>query len=65
MKYFQWRSLPRVNEYLAVHPHCRTPRGIKCAACNSSSIKNWGLTNANDDDRVFICNHCGSHLYRN
>lgn len=65
IKYLRWRSLPRVNDYLTTNPHCRTPRGLKCVACNSSSIKNWGLTGANDDDRVFICNHCGTNLYRN
>lgn len=63
--YFRWRSIPTLKDYLAANPQCQTPRGIKCLVCNSGSIKNWGLTEANDKDRVFICNHCGTQLYRN
>lgn len=65
MEYFRWRKLPTLAAYLAANPHCRTHRGIKCANCNSSSIKNWGLTGANDSDRKFVCNHCNTSLYRN
>lgn len=64
-EYFRWRSLPKVNDYLVANPQCQAHRGIKCVVCNSGSIKNWGLTKANDEDRVFICNHCGTRLYRN
>lgn len=65
LKYFRWRAMPTLHMYLSANPQCQTSRGIKCSACNSGSIKNWGLTEANDKDRVFICNHCGTNLYRN
>lgn len=60
----QWRAIPTIQEYLAANPHCRTHRGIKCVACNSGSIKNWGVSSANDKKRNFVCNHCGVTLYR-
>ena len=60
----RWKSLPTLDEYLERHPGCRTGRGILCAQCHSSSIRNWGLYRANSSERVFICNHCGEKLYR-
>lgn len=65
LMHFRWRSLPRMSDYLAANPQCRTPRGIKCVVCSSGSIKNRGLAKASDVDRVFVCNHCGTRLYRN
>lgn len=62
--YTRWRSLPTFDEYVRLYPHAKTNHGIKCFKCNSGSIKNWGLTNANDSKRKFICNHCGTTLYR-
>lgn len=59
-----WRETPTLQEYLKQYPNCHTDRGIKCAACNSTSIKNWGLRGAADSRRFFICNHCNSRLYR-
>ena len=52
-------------EYTKQHPDCKTPRGMRCAHCNSGSIKNLGLDNASDPRRVFRCNHCNAMLYRN
>lgn len=59
-----WRTTLTLHEYLEKYPHCRTSRGIQCAACNSTSIKNWGVRGADDRKRFFICNHCNSRLYR-
>lgn len=60
----QWEQLPTLDLYLKAHPDCRTGAGIKCAACGSKSIKNWGVSAANDRRRSFICNSCGETLYR-
>lgn len=60
----QFSSLPTLEQYFDRHPHCRTRRGVKCVRCHSSSIRNWGLYDAQSTERVFICNHCGTRLYR-
>jgi len=62
-----WRveqSTLTLEQYLKKYPQCGTDRGIRCAACNASSIKNWGFKGANDSRRLFICNHCNTRLYR-
>ncbi len=53
-----------LDQYLQEFPDCKTSRGIKCAKCGASSIKNWGIANVHDSRRLFICNHCGIVLYR-
>ena len=58
-------NVPTMAEYTKQHPDCQTPRGMRCAHCNSGSIKNLGLDNASDPRRVFRCNHCNAMLYRN
>lgn len=62
--WLRWQKIPTLNQYVFHNPECKTNRGIKCRNCNSMSIKNWGQKNANDNRRIFICNHCGNHLYR-
>ncbi|MXN79932.1 hypothetical protein GR157_35105 [Burkholderia sp. 4701] len=51
-------------QYLQKYPQCRTPRGIQCAACQSMSIRNWGLNGSDDPRRIIICNHCNTRRYR-
>ena len=58
------RLLPTLPEYLDENQECRTETGIKCKVCGSKSIKNWGIRNRHDQYRMFICNHCDTHLYR-
>lgn len=53
-----------LQQYLAKYPACATSNGVKCAACGSNSIKNWGLSGATDPRRLFLCNHCNTRLYR-
>jgi hypothetical protein len=52
-----------LNGYIERYPHCSTSRGIRCASCGASSIKNWGFDGATDHRRLFICNHCNTRLY--
>lgn len=61
----KWLSNPTLNEYLRKHPECKTAHGIKCSACSSGSIRNWGVMGPRDPARIFKCNHCGLSLYRN
>ena len=61
----RWKSTPTMVEYLKDNPECKIKSGLKCAPCGSTSIRNWGVNGAQDPRRVFICNHCGTHLYRN
>lgn len=58
------KSTMTLPEYLKAYPHCQTAQGIRCAACNSGSIKNWGFDGPNDTRRLFICNQCNARLYR-
>lgn len=52
-----------LKSYRETHPECSTNKGMRCAACGSSSIKNWGFEGATDHRRIFICNHCNTRLY--
>lgn len=56
-------AMPTVNQYKSKHSN--QGGGLSCRHCGSRSIRNWGRSRANDLDRIFICNHCGAHLYRN
>lgn len=58
------KSTMPLPEYLKAYPHCKTAHGIRCAACNSGSIKNRGFAGPTDTRRLFICNQCNSRLYR-
>lgn len=60
----RWNSIPSIEEYKLKHPDCITNRGMKCVVCNSTSIKNLGFGNAESTNRIFICNHCGTQLYK-
>mgnify|MGYP001548862676 FL=1 len=60
-----YQSLISLKKYKAKYPECKTEKGIKCFKCNSSSIKNIGYLGFEDDKRIFVCNHCGTWLYRN
>lgn len=59
-----WLSHPTMEKYVTDNPECKTSQGLKCAKCGAKSIKNWGVHGANDSRRLFICNHCGTKLYR-
>lgn len=58
------KSTMTLPEYLKAYPQCKTAHGIRCAACNSGSIKNWGFNGPDDTRRLFICNQCNARLYR-
>lgn len=60
-----YRSLPTVSEYKAKYASQIKGGGLVCTYCGSRSIRNWGRSSVNDSERIFICNHCDSHLYRN
>lgn len=63
-RYFKWRSIVTLKEYVKQNPSCKTNRGLKCRHCDATSIRNWGLFGAKSSQREFICNHCGEKLYR-
>jgi hypothetical protein len=52
-----------LKAYVERHPDCATGKGMRCAACGASSIKNWGFESADDPRRLFICTHCNTRLY--
>jgi hypothetical protein len=59
-----WQALPTLDEYLTTHPECKKGNGIRCHSCGGGSIKNWGVFGPDSEERKFICNGCGSELYR-
>lgn len=61
----QYRTLPTYNEYASSNYNHSGGGGQSCRNCGSRSIRNWGRLYADDNERIFICNHCGTHLYRN
>jgi hypothetical protein len=52
-----------MSAYAERYPQCAAGRGMRCAACGATSIKNWGFSGSNDSRRLFICNHCNTRLY--
>lgn len=60
----RYYSLPSIKNYLRNNPDCKTESGLKCCYCNSKSIKLWGWKSPESWLKVFICNHCGTRLYR-
>jgi predicted RNA-binding Zn-ribbon protein involved in translation (DUF1610 family) len=60
-----YKSLPTSSEYSNKYLKDKKGSGFQCRQCGSKSIRNWGRAGAQDSERIFICNHCGSHLYRN
>ncbi|MGV8400904.1 hypothetical protein ACV33W_16940 [Pseudomonas aeruginosa] len=58
------KAIPTLKQYLEQYPECKTARGIKCYRCDAGSIRNWGHENGQDPRRRFVCNHCGTTLYR-
>jgi hypothetical protein len=58
-------SLPTIKSYLRDNPSCKTGSGVSCCNCGSKSIRLWGLTSPESSLKLFLCNHCGSRLYRN
>ena len=59
-----WKDLPTLEEYGQAHPECKTQSGIRCMVCKGGSIRDWGVYSAHSSMRKFICNSCGSELYR-
>jgi hypothetical protein len=59
-----WKLTQTLDEYLEQNHECKTESGIKCLKCGGKSIKNWGLFSPVDSRRLFICNSCGTELYR-
>lgn len=53
-----------LQEYLDKYPNAKTNSGIRCFACNSKALKNWGLNNVNSKKRMVSCHHCSTKLYR-
>lgn len=58
-------AMPSPQQYAKEYPNCKTLSGYSCNRCGSRSIRNWGVDCATDTKRIFICNHCNAHLYRN
>ncbi len=63
-KFWRWQKLPDVNEYLAQHPGCKLPVGVACYKCGSDKLLNQGLFNNRNKWRFYVCNSCGSTLFR-
>ncbi len=64
MQYFEWSALPTLDEYLEKYPDCKSGRGVRCNVCNGHSFRNWGVFGPESTHRKFICNSCGTSLYR-
>lgn len=60
-----YRKMITSGDYAKKYPQNKTQSGYSCNRCGSRSIRNWGVDGATDTNRVFICNHCNAHLYRN
>lgn len=60
-----YKKYPTSSEYAEKYLKEKKGNGFQCRKCGSRSIRNWGRAGANDSERLFICNHCGTTLYRN
>ena len=59
-----WRATTTIDEYKKNNPDCVTDKGMKCKICNSESITSIGYGSVFATERISICNHCGTRLYR-
>lgn len=60
----KYLALPTYADYIKSNLKCATGKGSVCNVCGSNSIRNWGIDSHDDQNRVFVCNHCNNHLYR-
>lgn len=63
-KYYRWRKLSTLDEYLEKSPNCKLANGIACCYCQSDHIMHYGLFNTNSRWRYYVCKSCGHTLYR-
>lgn len=54
------RSLPDLNGYL----YANKQNEARCHACDSTELKDEGLTHGKDERRIISCARCNTMLYR-
>ncbi len=63
-KYFKWKKLPDLKEYLIRNPNSKLEMGVACNNCNSDKIIHQGLFYKRDKLRFYSCPQCGTTLFR-
>lgn len=58
-----FQKMPTFREYVKNFPGLGG-KGAKCYKCNSTHLRNLGVTGINDTDRIVRCGHCDTVLYR-
>ncbi len=64
IKFWRWHQLPDINDYLNTYPNCKLPVGVACHKCGSDKLLNQGLLQNKSKWRFYVCNSCGSMLFR-
>lgn len=64
MKFYKWYKLPDYNEYINRHPECKMENVISCYSCGSDKTVHAGLFNKQSKLRYYICQTCGTTLFR-
>lgn len=54
------RALPDLNAFL----YANNQTEPRCTACDSTGLKDEGLSHGKDERRIVSCAHCNTMLYR-
>jgi hypothetical protein len=63
-KYFKWHKLLDYNQYVMQYPQCKLAQGVCCYSCGSDKTINQGLFNTRSSLRFYLCQTCGTLLFR-
>lgn len=63
-KIMQWQDIMTYEKYLIAYPDHQTDTGIRCFSCSKDKVVEQGLWSAKSRERVFVCSHCDTTLYR-
>ena len=56
------RALPELSAYL--YANNQSESAPRCSACDSTELKDEGLTHGKDERRIISCARCNAMLYR-
>lgn len=64
VKLYNWLKLPDYNGYVNRHPECKSDDSLCCYSCGSEKITTHGLLYNQSKLRYYLCNVCGTTLFR-
>ncbi len=63
-KIIRWSKLPDISTYMQRYPRTHENIGVSCYNCGSRDLIHRGLFHRTSKYRFYICNSCGTVLYK-